>query len=138
MMPPPPSNRPPPSTPSSPPAQDPNARYVYLVARLRNRQITMEEATELFAIMDDSLRLLRTAASRPVTPPPAPAPVEARPPSPAPAAGSMAGMTSDDLLAVGILLIGAGAGVSAALRERSKSGPKLSAPSTAASGVRSP
>ena len=121
MMPPP-ATPPSPPPPSAPPAQTPNTRYIYLVARLRNRQITMEEALELFALMDESIRVLRAATARPVAPPPAPA--EAKPPPAVPGAGLMGGMTPDDMLAAGILLIGAGAGVSAALRERSKSGPK--------------
>ena len=134
---PPPATPPSPPPPSAPPAQNPNTRYIYLVARLRNRQITMEEALELFALMDESIRVLRAATARPVAPPPAPAPAEAKPPPAVPGAGLMGGMTPDDMLAAGILLIGAGAGVSAALRERSKSGPKTPlTPSKDPSGAR--
>ncbi len=39
-----------------------NARYAYLVGRLRSRQITMEEATELFNLMQATLA--RTDAAR--------------------------------------------------------------------------
>ncbi len=130
---PPPATPPTPPPPSTPPVQNPNTRYIYLVARLRNRQITMEEAIELFALMDESIRVLRAATARPVAPPPAPAMIEAKPPPAVPGAGLMGGMTPDDMLAAGILLIGAGAGVSAALRERSKSGPKT--PPTPSKGL---
>ena len=39
----------------------PNARYAYLVARLRNRQMTMEEATELFNLMQGMLQTSESA-----------------------------------------------------------------------------
>ncbi|MGA7846682.1 MAG: hypothetical protein WCB18_06315, partial [Thermoplasmata archaeon] len=56
----------PPSAPSPPPpppveeAEEPVGapRYPYLVSRLRNRQITMEEATELFAIQRRQVQVL--------------------------------------------------------------------------------
>ncbi|MGC2359611.1 MAG: hypothetical protein WA691_04825, partial [Thermoplasmata archaeon] len=49
-----------------------NQRYNYLVGRLRNRQLTMEEATELFTLMQAMLarasEIARTAAYRAPTP----------------------------------------------------------------------
>jgi hypothetical protein len=105
-----------PSAPSSTDAQR-NARYAYLIGRLRNRQITMEEATELFGIMQGMLRtseLARQAALRLPAPPPsrvpeAPPPVEGRPP--------LVPVT-DDLFLAGLLAMGAGAGLLAALSKR--------------------
>jgi hypothetical protein len=94
-----------------------NARHSYLVGRLQNRQLTMEEAAELFAIMQGMLQTseaarlaLMRASRQPVTtghvaPPP-------RPPPP-PGGGS-----SDDLLLVGLLAMGAGAGLLAAMTKR--------------------
>jgi hypothetical protein len=115
------------SAPQTPPSSAGGAgpgsqgsRYTYLVGRLRNRQITMEEATELFALMQTMLaranELARASAMRPSsTVPVAPVP-EA--PRVAPAASS-----SDDLLLVGLLAMGAGAGLLAALSKRIAEGP---------------
>lgn len=95
-----------------------NARYVYLVARLRNRQMTMEEATELFNLMQGMLQTseaARLAIAR--APPPAQSPSAFTPPpvarAPAPPGGS-----GDDLLLVGLLAMGAGAGLLAAMTKR--------------------
>jgi hypothetical protein len=92
-----------------------NQRYNYLVGRLRNRQLTMEEATELFTLMQAMLaranELARVAAYRAS---PASAGASTPPPPPSPAAPS----SSDDLLLVGILAMGAGAGLLAALARR--------------------
>jgi hypothetical protein len=98
----------------------PNQRYGYLSGRLRNRQITMEEATELFALMqaliaraNEAARIaaLRAAAPTGPLPPPGGAP----PPMPrAPPVASSA----DDFLLVGLLAMGAGAGLLAALSKR--------------------
>ncbi len=95
-----------------------NARYVFLVTRLRNRQMTMEEATELFAVMQAMLRAseaARLALSRsPMAAPTLPA--ETRP-APlvlsAPAAGG-----ADEFLLMGLLAMGAGAGLMAAMAKR--------------------
>jgi hypothetical protein len=46
-------------------------RRVYLMQRLTNREITMEEATELFSIMSREMEGLRRMA-QPPPPPPAP------------------------------------------------------------------
>jgi hypothetical protein len=93
-----------------------NQRYNYLIGRLRSRQITMEEATELFTLMQGMIaranELARAAAYRA---PSAPGPTAGlAPPPPRGAAPSSA----DDLLLVGILAMGAGAGLLAALSRR--------------------
>lgn len=93
-----------------------NARYSYLVGRLHNRQMTMEEATELFTLMQGMIQTseaARLALMRTPPPPTAmarPAPLE-RPPA-------MAAGTGDDLLLVGLLAMGAGAGLLAAMTKR--------------------
>jgi hypothetical protein len=93
-------------------------RYNYLVGRLRNRQITMEEATELFTIMQTMLaranELARAAAFR------APAATPAIPGTAAPTAPRLAPApaSADDFLVFGILAMGAGAGLLAALSKR--------------------
>jgi hypothetical protein len=92
-----------------------NARYVYLVARLRNRQMTMEEATELFGLMQGMLRqseVARAAMMR--APPPPPSEPSAKPKPPA--APSIP--NADDFLLFGVLAMGAGAGLLAALNRK--------------------
>jgi len=101
-----------------------NARYAYLVGRLRARQITMEEATELFGIMQammqrsESGRLALMAASRSRGLSGASAPTMAPTPPIQTAVGS-----SDDMLLFGLLAMGAGAGLVAALSKRIQDGP---------------
>ena len=93
-----------------------NQRYAYLVGRLRNRQITMEEATELFTIMQSMIQTseaARTALMR-VPPPPSPAGLSAA----APTSTASAPAGGDDLLLVGLLAMGAGAGLLAAMTKR--------------------
>jgi hypothetical protein len=115
-----------PATPSSPgpsapaasaPEPTSPARYGYLVARLRNRQITMEEATELFGVLQGMLRDSQTARVRlertMAAPPPAPT-------SAAPRTPPSTGGKSDDLLLLGLLALGAGAGLGAAFARRWK------------------
>lgn len=97
-----------------------NQRYTYLVGRLRNRQITMEEATELFTLMQAMLaranEAARVAAYRAAAQaPPAPAPSAGALPAPR---GPPAPASSDDFLLVGLLAMGAGAGLLAALSKR--------------------
>jgi len=111
-------------TPSSaaPPAPSPgrdasrNVRYAYLVGRLRNRQITMEEATELFTIMQSMIQTSEAAraAMLRIAPPPSAAP----PPPPAPPAPPGLPMSGDDMLLVGLIGMGAGAGLLAAMTKR--------------------
>jgi hypothetical protein len=97
------------------------ARYVYLIGRLRGRQITMEEATELFQIQQQMIARVQAMA-----PPPSPFPT---PPPPPPA---MSGRTqavtapaasSDDLLWEALPVLAAGAGILAAVLKRAQAGP---------------
>ena len=114
-----------PTTPSSAAAQR-NARYAYLVGRLRNRQMTMEEATELFGLMDGMLRTseaARIALMRTPTPPPAESTARPRV-APPPIGGG-----SDDLFLLGILAMGAGAGLLAAMTRRLQELPPASSAS---------
>jgi hypothetical protein len=105
-------------------ASGPNARYAYLVGRLRGRQITMEEATELFGIQQAMLqrseagRQALMAASRnrgmaggatTLTTSPTPTP-------------TVVVGGSDDMLLFGLLAMGAGAGLVAALAKRIQDG----------------
>jgi hypothetical protein len=118
----------------SPPASTPGggstsgSRYNYLVGRLRNRQITMEEATELFALMQGMIaranEVARATAMRA-------SPGSSIPVAPVPEAPKLATSpsSSDDLLLVGILAMGAGAGLIAALAKRMGEVP--AAPTTA-------
>ena len=116
-----------------------NARYVYLVGRIRNRQMTMEEATELFGLMQGMLRtseLARQAALRAMSAQPAPPTTTAPKPAagPAPPAGAL---SADELLMLGILGTGAASGVLAALTKRIQE-LMASAPAPAQSDARSP
>lgn len=140
----------PPPAPAAPPAPPPPeagevpnaARYQYLVNRLRNRQITMEEATELFAIQRQQVaalivraNALAAAAATPALRPPPLRPV-ARPPTPAPSPTSP--IESLDPWGDGLLFLALGAGVLAALFKRTH-GPdprKSTPPSSSASGSR--
>ena len=95
-----------------------NQRYTYLVSRLRNRQMTMEEAIELYTLMDGMLRASEAArlalARAPVTAPvpeKTVLPVSKAPPAAAATAG-------DDFFLLGILAMGAGAGLLAAMTKR--------------------
>jgi len=93
------------------------ARHAHLVGRLQSRQITMEEATELFTIMQGMLqaseaaRLALMRAPRPAAPTGHVAPPPRTPPPPG-------GSSTDDLLLVGLLAMGAGAGLFAAMTKR--------------------
>jgi hypothetical protein len=117
----------PPSAPAAAPTSGSGSgsRYNYLAGRLRNRQITMEEATELFALMQGMIaranEVARATAMRTPAVPVAPVP-EAPTIATAPS-------SSDDLLLVGILAMGAGAGLIAALAKRMGEAPGT-APST--------
>jgi hypothetical protein len=109
---------PPPNVPGSTAQQ--NTRYAYLVGRLRTRQITMEEATELFGLMQGMLRtseqarLIAQRAATSASPAPLPGPGAAAPRTPPSAVSG----TSDDLFLVGLLAMGAGAGLMAAMAKR--------------------
>jgi hypothetical protein len=100
---------------SSPSDTQRNQRYVYLVGRLNSRQMTMEEATELFSLMQTMLRQAesaRQALARSIPPPPSPG-AAARPALVTAPTG-----TSDDFFLMGILAMGAGAGLLAAMAKR--------------------
>ncbi len=126
-----------PPSPNPNPATTPAARYAYLVTRLRNRQITMEEATELFSLMDETIRMLRSATLRmPSSPAPRSTPAGSAP-APATSSGIPTGIGADDLLTAGVLMIGAGAGIAAALRRRALEGPKAEDPASPAAERRS-
>lgn len=97
-----------------------NARYAYLVGRLRTRQITMEEATELFTVQQaaltrsESARLAALAqASATSGSPSTSLPVPLPPPPASPVAGS-----TDDFFILGLLAMGAGAGLMAAMARK--------------------
>ncbi|MCI4317930.1 MAG: hypothetical protein L3J96_05270 [Thermoplasmata archaeon] len=104
-----------PPTPSLSPTA--SSRYVYLLTRLRNKQITMEEATELFSIQQSMIR----SSLRVPPPPPGDAGTSQIPPPPVnPALGLP---SADDSLWMTMLAMGAGAGVLAALFKRARDGP---------------
>ena len=110
-----------------------NTRYAYLVGRLNNRQITMEEATELFAVMQEMLQMseaARLALARVPPPPRPPTPSGAPAPSAAPAPAP-SGMTGDDLLMAGLLAIGAGAALIAAMAQKAQGAPPGGGPTPA-------
>ncbi|HEY1197372.1 MAG TPA: hypothetical protein VGG32_01420 [Thermoplasmata archaeon] len=94
-----------------------NARHSYLVGRLQNRQITMEEASELFTIMQGMIQMseaARLALMRAAPASHATAGHIAPPPRPPPPPGG----SIDDLLLIGLLAMGAGAGLLAAMTKR--------------------
>jgi len=96
-----------------------NPRYVYLLGRLRNRQITMEEATELFSLQQQLLASLAASRSSSPAPPSSPGTPSSTGTPSAP------GMTfNDDSLLLGLLAMGAGAGVLAAVMKRAQEGPR--------------
>jgi len=107
---------PPPAAPPGSPETQRQARYNHLVGRLRSRQITMEEATELFALMQAMLRASELAARRAVV-------VPAGQGAPMTPAGARRGAPAapsapDDMFLVGLLAMGAGAGLLAAMARR--------------------
>lgn len=102
-------------------APSPGTRRVYLTGRLVNRQITMEEATELFTIMNreaDRLRKQVMSASRSVqeveTPPTPGLPMPPPPPGWSPPKGVGLDNLDEILLYGGPML-----GILAALMKRS-------------------
>ncbi len=99
----------------------------------------MEEATELFGIMQAMLRAAETArqlAIRAVPVAPLSPPLGAPPPTPPTPVRALAN-TSDDFLLMGILAMGAGAGLLAALARRMQEGP-ASPPASPTSAARTP
>jgi hypothetical protein len=125
-------NPPPAPSPSAAPAPT-NAedltggqRYQYLVFRLRNRQITMEEATELFAIQRQQVAVmlartnaLAAAAAVPQPTPRLPRPM-APPVTPTAKAAAAAAIEGLDLWGEGLLFLALGAGLFAALAKRAQ------------------
>jgi hypothetical protein len=107
-----------------PPSQSGSSgsRYAYLVGRLRTRQITMEEATELFGLMQGMLQ--RSEAARAAAAAAAgTGPARAPPPPPPPAPSGVPGTgLSDDTLMLGLLALGVGAGFVTALARRMQAG----------------
>ena len=95
-----------------------SSRYVYLLGRLRNKQITMEEATELFAIQQSMIR----TASRPAPPPRRRDGALHRPDRSRRSTMGISVM-SDEGLALALLAFGTGAGVLAAILKRGRDGP---------------
>lgn len=109
---------PPPPPPTGAPPITATPRYVYLVGRLRGRQITMEEATELFSLQQ---QMVRDALSR--IPPPAAGPAGGATPAPGGSRLSTLPPMSDEGLAWSLLAIGSAAGILAAILKRAQGGP---------------
>jgi hypothetical protein len=105
----------PPPAPPGAPEHHRQARYNFLLGRLRSRQITMEEATELFALMEAMLRASEVARRATALPPPKMGGTPLAP-RPAPAAGPST--APDDMFLFGLLAMGAGAGLLAAMSRR--------------------
>jgi hypothetical protein len=110
------------SSPPPPPGTAPAggaSRYPYLVGRLRSRQITMEEATELFNLMQGMLT--RVEAARAALAAAATAqgasPRTTAPTSTATPTGTRVAV-SDDAVLLGLIALGAGAGLVTALAKR--------------------
>ncbi len=114
-----------PPPPPPPPPPSPSARYAYLVGRLRHRQITMNEATELFELQQTTLASALARAQTVPSPPPEGAP-PASSTTPAPPASLLP--AADDAFWMGLLAMGAGAGLLAAVLKRSRAGADPPAP----------
>jgi len=125
----------PPEAPS-PPSVDAQkrARFSHLQGRLRNRQITMEEATELFNVMQEMLRASESARLA-VAAQSRPTPVPGAPAKAAPARVAAPAAASDDLFLVGLLAMGAGAGLLAAMTKRISEGPRTAPEAPRRSGT---
>ncbi|MGI0053447.1 MAG: hypothetical protein ACRECR_04210, partial [Thermoplasmata archaeon] len=94
------------------------ARFAYLVGRLRGRQITIEEATELFELQQRLILAASPPPPRPtgLPPPPPPRPVGT------PSAGNAAGLLGEDALWEAMPFVAAAAGVFAAVLKRAERG----------------
>lgn len=105
----------PPPPPPSPSGGQVTPRYVYLITRLRTRQITMEEATELFSVMQGMIRDAQSAVPPP--PPPSAGGTSRRGP------GGLGGLNlGEDGMWIAMLALGTGAGLAAALMKRLEGG----------------
>ncbi|MCI4332652.1 MAG: hypothetical protein L3K01_02815 [Thermoplasmata archaeon] len=108
-----------------PAASQSSSRYAYLVSRLRNRQLTMEEATELFALQQTMIArasVVNVAAAPPPPPPTDDSTVAAPPPRTVPSSGSLP--INDETVTLALLGMGVGAGLLAAVLKRARDGPK--------------
>ncbi|MCI4324358.1 MAG: hypothetical protein L3K00_00495 [Thermoplasmata archaeon] len=108
-----------------PAASQTTGRYAYLVGRLRSRQITMEEATELFALQQTMIARASVMNNPPPPPPAAPqdSTVATPPPRNVPAGGG--GLpVNDETITLALLGMGVGAGLLAAVLKRARDGPK--------------
>jgi hypothetical protein len=108
-----------------PAASQSTSRYAYLVSRLRGRQITMEEATELFALQQTMIARASIMNAPPPPPPPSPADdstVATPPPRNAPASAGLP--VNDETITLALLGMGVGAGLLAAVLKRARDGPK--------------
>lgn len=131
----------PPTAPSPPPPPPPEEaesppgapRYPYLVSRLRNRQITMEEATELFAIQRQQVRVLMTRTNALAAAAAAPSAMPRRVPKPTatPTPTMPSTMENLDPWGEGLLFLALGAGLLAALMKRAQGPAPRGSPSTA-------
>ncbi|MCI4335201.1 MAG: hypothetical protein L3K04_06240 [Thermoplasmata archaeon] len=109
-----PSPRAAPSAPEAPsPLAAPSPRYAYLVSRLQNRQITMEEATELFQLQQRTIQEILAQANVP------PTATRPAPPSATPSPTGTKLSISDDSIGLGLVALGAAAGILAALLRKS-------------------
>jgi len=104
------------ASPMGPPNR--NARYAYLVGRLRTRQITMEEATELFSLQQAALTRSESARLAALAQAGAASSASTAPMPPPPPPRTAAGGGADDFLIIGLLTMGAGAGLLAALTRK--------------------
>ncbi len=94
----------------------PASRRIFLTERLVNKQITMEEATELFALMNRELDRMRRQVMTGALPPPPPPSAQGGASPPSPGAARPAVMDNlDELLLFGGPLLG----VLAALMKKS-------------------
>lgn len=116
-----------PATAPNPALAPSPARYVYLIGRLRGRQITMEEATELFQIQQQMVARAQAianataAAAAPIPPPP---PAAGAPKAAPRTASTTAAAGTDDLLWESLPVLAAGAGILAAVLKRAQEGPR--------------
>jgi hypothetical protein len=106
------------------PQRAPSPRYAYLVARLRGRQITMEEATELFQIQQQLIQGMLPPAGT------AAAPSQAAPAQPSAPGSGLNLRLSDDTVGVGLIALGAAAGLLAAMLARAESNRRSPSPLT--------
>lgn len=99
-------------------AASPENRRVFLMQRLARRQITMEEATELFTLMNRDLEALKRSLPPP-PPPPGSSAARAPPPMNASTVAGISTQNLEELLIFGGPLIG----LLAAVLKRSMEGP---------------